>query len=76
MERTINFRFGPTGVLGTSFEGGPQGGRTEMSFLFDKIVVQCQYALLYPAYKNNKQMRGYLGRWVRDISEFSNRDFC
>ena len=62
------FRFGPTGILGTSFEGsplrpiwsfwavGPRG-----PFPFGKIIVSST-ALLYPAYKNNNQTHGGLGR--------------
>ena len=54
------FGFGPTGILGTSFEGsplrpiwsfwavGPRG-----PFPFAKIVVPST-ALFYPAYKNGK----------------------
>jgi len=40
------FRFGPTGIFGTSFEG----------------VVVPSTALLYPACKNNNQARGGFGR--------------
>ena len=62
--------------------------RLEMTFLkvvhFDRSVPSI--ALLYPAYENNNQTRGGLGRvcetrnvsfhWARDISEISNRNFC
>ena len=53
---TRPFRFGPPGIFGTNFEGGPLWpvGRTECLFPFDKIVI--------PAYKNNNQTRGGLGR--------------
>ena len=62
------FRFGPTGIFGTSFEGGPlwpvwsfRSVGPKCPFPFDKIVVPST-ALLYPAYKNNNQTRGGLGR--------------
>ena len=62
------FRFGPTGILGTSFEGGPLGlVRLSCSvgpkcpFPFDKIVIPST-ALLYPPYKNNNKMRWGVGR--------------
>ena len=61
------FPFGPTGVFGTSFEGGPlrpvwsfRSGGQKCPFPFGKIVVSST-ALLYPAYKNNNQTRGGLG---------------
>ena len=51
------FRFGPTGIFGTSFEGGPlwpvwvfRSVGLKSPFSFDKIVVPST-ALLYPAYK-------------------------
>ena len=53
------FRFGPTGIFGTSFEGGPQwpvwsfrSVEPKCPFPFAKIVVPST-ALLYPAYRNN-----------------------
>ena len=62
------FRFGPTGIFGTSFEGGPlwpvwsfRSVGPKCPFPFDKIVVPST-ALLHPAYKNNNQTRGSLGR--------------
>ena len=62
------FRFGPTGIFGTSFEGGPlwpvwsfRSVGPKFPFPFDKIVVP-NTALLYPAYKNNNQTRCGLGR--------------
>ena len=52
------FRFGPTGILGTSFEGGPlwpvwsfRSVGPKCRFPFAKIVVPST-ALFYPAYKN------------------------
>ena len=61
------FRFGPTGIFGTSFEGGPlrlvwlsRSVGPKCPFPFDKIVVPST-AVLYPSYKNY-QMRGGLGR--------------
>ena len=49
------FRFGPTGILGTSFEGGPLWpvGPVEpkFPFAFDKFVVPST-SLLYPAFKD------------------------
>ena len=52
------FRFGPTGIFGTSFEGCPQwpvwtfrSVGPKCAFPFAKIVVPST-ALLYPAYKN------------------------
>ena len=81
------FRFSPTGIFGTSFEGGPVwpvwSVRPKCPFLFDKIVVPST-ALLYPAYRNNNQTRGGLCQvwatgipfdWTREISEISNRNF-
>jgi len=63
-----SFRFGPTGIFGTIFEGGPlwpvksfRSVGPKCPFLFLKIVVPSP-ALLYPAYKNNNQTRGDLGR--------------
>ena len=51
------FRFGPTGIFGTSFEGGPlwavwsfQSVGPKCPFPFAKIVVPST-ALFYPAYK-------------------------
>ena len=62
------FLFGPTGILGTSFEGGPLwpvrsfgSVGPKCPFPFDKIVVPST-ALLHPVYKNNNQTRGGLGR--------------
>ena len=62
------FRFGPTGIFGTSFEGGPQwpvwsfqSVEPKCPFPFAKIVIPST-ALLYPAFKNNNQTRGGLGR--------------
>ena len=62
------FRFGPTGIFGTSFEGGPlwpvwsfRSVGPKFPFPFDKIVVP-NTALLYPAYKKNNQTRCGLGR--------------
>ena len=53
------FRFVPTGIFGTSFEGGPQwpvwsfrSVEPKCPFPFAKIVVPST-ALLYPAYRNN-----------------------
>ena len=83
------FRFGPTGIFGTSFEGGPlwpvwsfRSVGPKCLFTFDKIVVPGT-ALLHPAYKNNNQTRGGLGPvcatemyrsdWAREISS---RNFC
>ena len=61
------FRFGPTGIVGTSFEGGLvwpvwsfRSVGPKRPFPFDKIVVYSA-ALLHPAYKNNNQTRGGLG---------------
>ena len=61
------FWFGPTGVFGTSFEGGPlrstqsfQLVRRKCPFPFVKIAVSSTI-LLHPAYNNNKQMCGGLG---------------
>ena len=52
------FRFGPTGIFGTSFGDGPlwlvwsfRSVGQKCPFPFDKIVVPST-ALLYPAYKN------------------------
>ena len=58
------FRFGPTGIFGTSlkvvhFDRSRHFGRSVGPF--DKIVVPST-ALLHPAYKNNNQTRGSLGR--------------
>ena len=62
------FRFSPTGIFRTSFEGGPhwpvwsfQSVGPKCPLSFDKIVVPST-ALLYPAYKNNNQTRGGLDR--------------
>ena len=61
------FRFGPTGIFGTSFKGGQLwpvwlflSVGPKCSFPFDNIVVPST-ALLYPAYNNNNQTRGGLG---------------
>ena len=61
-------RIGPTGIFDTTFEGGLlwpvwsiRSVGPKFSFLFDKIVVPST-ALLNPAYKNNNQTRGGLGR--------------
>ena len=51
------FRFGPTEYLGPPLKVGG----TESPFPFDKIVVPST-ALLHPAYKNNNQRGGGLGR--------------
>ena len=68
MERTISiWWFGPTGIFGTSFEGGPlwlvrlsrSVGR-KCPFPFDKNVVPST-SFLCPSYKNY-QTRGGLGR--------------
>ena len=62
------FRFGPTGIFGTSFEGGQlwpiwlfRSVGLKCPFPFDKTVVPST-TLLYPAYKNNNQTRGGLDR--------------
>ena len=62
------FRFGPTGIFGTSFEGGPlwpigsfRSVGPKCPFPFGRIVVNSA-ALLYPAYKNNNQTRDGAGR--------------
>ena len=62
------FRFGPTGIFGTSFEGGPlwpvrlsRSVGQKCPVLFDKMFVPST-ALLYPAYKNNNQTGGGLSR--------------
>ena len=62
------FRFGPTGIFETRFEGGPLwlvrlSGSVgpKCPFPFDKIVVPST-AVLYTAYKNNNQILGGLGR--------------
>ena len=62
------FRFGPTGIFGTTFEGGPLwlvwsflSVGPKCPFPFDKIVGPST-ALLNPAYKNSNQTRGGLGR--------------
>ena len=69
------FRFGPTGMFGASFEGGPlwpvwlfRSVGPKCPFPFDKIAVP-RTALCYPACKiackNNNQTLGGLGRvWV------------
>ena len=84
------FRFGPSEILGTSFEWstliGPviSVGRTEMSL---SIRQNCLSPVpLYSAYKNNNQPCGLLGRvcrqpectakWARGISKISKRNFC
>jgi len=56
------FRFGPTEIFGTSFEGDPLWPVWSFRpFSFDKTVVPST-ALLYPAYKNKNQTRSGLGR--------------
>ena len=62
------FRFGPTGIFGNTFEGGPRcpvwsflSVRPTCHFALGKIVVPST-ALLYLTYKNNDQTRGGLGR--------------
>ena len=63
------FRFGPTEIFGTSFEGGTlwpvwsfrSVGPKCPPFPFDKRVAPSP-ALLCPAYKNNNQTCGGLGR--------------
>ena len=61
------FRFGPTRIFGTSFDGAPlwlvrlsRSVGPKCPFPFDKIVVPST-AVLYPSYKNS-QTRGGLGR--------------
>ena len=65
MERTISIRsiWDHLSRWSTSTGQATSVGRTEMSpqVPFDKIVVPST-ALLYPAYKNNNQTRGGLGR--------------
>ena len=63
-----SFRFSPTGIFRTSFEGGPnwpvwsfQSVGPICPLSFDKIVVPST-PLLYSAYKNNNQTRGGLDR--------------
>ena len=78
------FRFGPTGIFGTSFGDGPlwlvwsfRSVGQKCPFPFDKIVVPST-ALLYPAYKNNNQT-GSLRKqphWARGISNISDGNFC
>ena len=75
------FWFGPTQIFWTSFEGGPlwpvwsfRSVGPKCPFPFDKIVVPSP-ALLYPAYKNNNQTCGGLGRvcatgMYRSIAKF------
>ena len=65
---SIPFRLGPTGVFGTTFEGGPfwlvwsfRLVGPKCPFPFEKIVVPST-PLLHPAYENNNQMRGSLGQ--------------
>ena len=62
------FRFGMTGIFRTSFDSGPlwlvwsfRSVGPKCPFPLDKIVVPIT-ALLYPAYKNNNQTHGGLGR--------------
>ena len=62
------FRFGSTGILGTSFEGEPlspfwsfRSVGPKCPFPFDKIVVPCT-ALWHPVDKNNNQTLGGLVR--------------
>ena len=57
------FWFGPTGIFGTRFEGGPlwlvwsfQSVGLKSPFPFDEMVVTST-ALLFPAYKNNNWTR-------------------
>ena len=46
------FRFGPTGILGTSFEGGPLWPvEPKFPFPFEKFVVS-SISLLHPAFKD------------------------
>ena len=61
-------RFGPTGIFETSYKGGPLwpvwsfwSVGPKNPFPFDKIVVPST-AVLNPAYKNNNQTCGGLGR--------------
>ena len=75
IKRNRPFRFGPTGMFGASFEGGPlwpvwlfRSVGPKCPFPFDKIAVP-RIALCYPACKiackNNNQTLGGLGRvWV------------
>ena len=74
------FWLGPTGIFGATFDGhhfdrsadfDREGGG--WPFPFDKIIVSST-ALLHPAFKNNNQMCGCLGR-VGGISEISNKNF-
>ena len=51
------FRFGPTGIFGTSLVKVPK-----CPFPFDSTT------LLYPAYKDNNQTRGGLGRCAIGMS--------
>ena len=71
MERTISVRFGPTGIFVTTFEGGPLRPvcrsfrsvcRTKLSLSIWQNCCPRSTALLYPAYKNDNQTRGGLGR--------------
>ena len=62
------FRFGPIGILGTSFEGGPLWPvqlsclvGPKCPFPFDKIVIPST-ALLYSPYKNKNKMCCGVGR--------------
>ena len=62
------FRFGSTGIFGTSFEGEPlwpfwsfRSVGPKCPFPFDKIVVPCT-ALWHPVDKNNNQTLGGLVR--------------
>ena len=88
---TYWFRFSPTGIFGTTFEGGPlwpvhsfRSVGPKCPFLFDKIVVPST-ALLHPAYKNNTQMCCGLGsgqciwnlpfHWACGVSKISNWNF-
>ena len=56
MERRTSFKSGPLWPVWSFRSVGPK-----CAFQFDKIVVPST-AVLYPAYKNNNQMRGGLGR--------------
>ena len=65
------FRFGPTRIFGTSFEGGPlwplwsfRSAGPKCPFPFEKIVVPSA-TLFCPAYKNNNQTECTvpLGMW-------------
>ena len=57
-----SFRFGPTGIFGTTFKYGPIWSVQLSSFPFAKSFVPST-ALLYPAYKYDNQTLGTL-IWV------------